>query len=296
MRFDGALDSQPSLHRFKQVYRSIMTEHLISPESQPALLHHALEGIARDFFFESIREVAKNLDTAFALLDSQFDSEHRRAQARAFLESQSLAAIRTEFQCSNSRALEHAVQRINNVTPQCGSAMNDDVHRSHWLANIVRQEEWAQPVLTARLTQALGYSQFHTMLVSALTQLSLSRSTEASSEEMAYGSHFGAAYGMPRGRSHSIRSRGRRLYHGAISSSRQQYGRKRRTAAELRELKNRTTCLRCGQKGHWRAECSTPVSSLADAVRARIKSSGDNDSAVRSALTALVLEEDAYTE
>ena len=44
-----------------------------------------------------------------------------------------------------------------------------------------------------------------------------------------------------------------------------------RSKDELKRLKARTRCLRCGKKGHWRAECKEAGLSMSDATQSRIR-------------------------
>ena len=85
-----------------------MQEYEILRDQQVGLLHHALEGQARYFFFEHIQYRLSNLGEAYRASEERFDSENMRAQTRAFLDTQSVASIREEFICSLAPALDKA--------------------------------------------------------------------------------------------------------------------------------------------------------------------------------------------
>jgi len=135
-RFDGSIGSKTSLFRMRRIYTTAMDEYDIQRDDQVSLLHHGLCGQAKDFYFDHIQGRVTQLGEAFALLTNRFDTEHKRAQAIAFLDAQSLSSIRDEFNCSTAVALDKAFNRISDVIPQCGPEMSADVHRGHYLASI----------------------------------------------------------------------------------------------------------------------------------------------------------------
>eukprot|EP00171_Calliarthron_tuberculosum_P017430 IDg17430t1 len=115
--------------------------------------------------------------------------------------------------------------------------MQDDVHKSQYIASIARAEIWAALVLTQSLTKAMNYHAFYTMLVAVATQQSLSESasipiTAPYSQKLAYTTYHGSTYAQnPR------RNTGKR--------SPKHQTRQNRTLKELQELQRRTHCLRC---------------------------------------------------
>lgn len=82
MRYDDALDSQPSFRRFKESYTSIMEEHVVSAAQGCAAPSRA--GRIRSSTFS--KRFAVRLPTSklhSKMLDGHFDSENRRVQTRA---------------------------------------------------------------------------------------------------------------------------------------------------------------------------------------------------------------------
>ena len=95
-----------SLHRFKQLFLTRIEQYKLPDESDLPLMPSALEGIALDYYFDSIKGVAETVADAFDLLDSTFNSQNTRAQFQNYLESLTLAAVRESESCSTAKAFE----------------------------------------------------------------------------------------------------------------------------------------------------------------------------------------------
>ena len=67
-------------------------------------LAQALSGIALDFYHENIQDKTTDIIEAFQILEKIFDSQHSRAQAQSYLESQTIASICEEKNCSTTSA------------------------------------------------------------------------------------------------------------------------------------------------------------------------------------------------
>ena len=145
-KFTGSYESPISLHRFKQLFLDTLEQHNIPASHRIQLLPNALKGIALTHYLDKIRgnPEIRTLAQAFSSFEAVFDSAHTRAHAQAFLNATTLESIRDAEQCSTAKALEHAQTRINNVGPMCGPAFQHESHRSNWLANMLRREDWAQ--------------------------------------------------------------------------------------------------------------------------------------------------------
>eukprot|EP00171_Calliarthron_tuberculosum_P014259 IDg14259t1 len=128
------------------------------------------------------------------------------------------------------------------------------------------------------------------MLHAAVTQHCLSNLSDAkkiSSDNsaiihLAYTAHYGSTYASSSrpGARHSSRSPSKSFPH------------RKRTLAELKSIKKRTRCLRCGEVGHWSAECLRRDFSMTDAIRARFAESGGNERAISEVLFTIVQEDD----
>lgn len=67
------------------------------------------------------------------------------------------------------------------------------------------------------------------------------------------------------------------------------------SASKLQQIKNRTKCLRCGQKGHWRLECPLRNKKAIHKVMMQyIEENGNDESAVAKTLLAFAHEEEEY--
>lgn len=287
--FSGTFESALSFHRFRKLFEGTCNQFGVSSASRVSLLSNALTGIALDHYLEFIQGKVESINEAFEVLEKRFDSQYARAQAQSYLESQTIASIREEKDCSTISALEYAQRRINNVIPMCGPAFIDESHKGRFLAHMLRFESWAQPCLAMRMTQAQGYSTFVAALHSALTQQTLSGQGEKlgtskpNANLMAHTNWFGQQYANPTYK--------RRYPHHSE--------RPRRSREQLAKLKARTRCLKCNQLGHWRAECPNKQLSISDAIESRMKRTGGSPSSMRTALIALAVDEDehnAYTE
>lgn len=263
--FSGSYDSPMSLYRFKQLFSTTIEQYQIPQHSALTLMLTALEGVALDYYFDKIKGHANNLNEAYKLLDARFDSPHTRAQAQSFLESTTLASIRETESCTTARALEFAQRKIANVAPMCGPAYRDESHKARWLANMLKHETWAQQCCERLMTDAQDYATFVASLNSAITQQSLSRSTnmEKPSTTMALPTWYGQRYATDVNRNN-------RRYNGNHKN------RYRRTPEQLRRLKANTRCLKCNEKGHWRAECPNRSMTMSNAINARIKTAQEN--------------------
>ncbi len=69
------------------------------------LLHHCLSGLAKDFYYEKIKDQAKTVGEAFTILQKHFSSKHHQAQAHAFLDKLRIANIMVENNGSALKAL-----------------------------------------------------------------------------------------------------------------------------------------------------------------------------------------------
>ena len=287
-RFSGSYESKLSLYRFKQLLKATCEQYCIPPNHCIGLLTNALEGVALDFHLENIHGKVSTLKEAFELLDSRFDSPHSRAQAQSYLESMTMESIRQSERCSTARALEVAQLRINSVAPMCGPEFANQSHKARWLANMLRGEQWAQQCCIARITQAQDYATFLAALNAALTQLAIAvpdsiptprsyAKTTQHQPEMAHTTLYGKQYATP------------------IRRNRQppplHRGRPRRTAYELQNIKQRTRCLKCGQRGHWRAECPNRNLSMTDAIQSRLNTTPPE---LQDTLIAMAHDEDEY--
>lgn len=143
-RFSGDYDCQMSLYRFKQMVYATCDKYNIPERSRASILTDALEGQALDFYLDNIAGQAVTLSSAFESLEQRFDSPHSRAQAQSYLESLTLTSIRDAEQCTTAKALDIAINRISSIAPMCGNAFGHESHKSRWLANMLRQESWAQ--------------------------------------------------------------------------------------------------------------------------------------------------------
>ena len=289
LKFSGSYESRVSLHRFKMLFTDALKQFDIPASSRVQLLPSALTGMALDYYLDKIRNNAniRNLEQAFASLDDRFDSPHTRAQAQAYLESMTLQSIMDSEQCSTAKALEIAQARIINVSPMCGPAYQDESHRGRWLANMLRHEQWAANCLKDRMTQAQDYGSFVASLNSALTQDSLSKTnllsaSSGNTQGIPPPVFFNQQFAKPPNRGKPFMSR--------------RVNQRRRTPTQLKELKSRTRCLKCGETGHWRAECPNRHLSITDAIKSRLHSTGTNFNAVCSTLDAMALDEDQYNE
>jgi len=180
-------------------------------------MHHALSGLAKDFFFDKIQHQCTTLGEAYSMLQERFDNESTRVQMKARIDNISIGSLRKEHSISTEQALHRAFKMITDLFAA-----------------------------------------------------------------MAYNNHFGSQYAQPRKPNNS--------------SYRPRQPRKKRTLAELQELKKRTRCLKCGEVGHWRAECPKRDLSLTDAIRSRIVHNGKNNKAVADVLFAMVQEDDEFNE
>ena len=282
-RFSGNFDCPVSLHRLRQMVIINCDKYEIPERNRVSILTDSLEGQALDFYLDHISGQVESLQIAFNLLADRFDSPHSRVQAQSYLESSTIASIRDEKQCSTAQALDVAVKRISNVAPMCGPQYQHESHKARWLANMLKQEEWAQITCANRMTLAQDYQTFIAALHASLTQMSISRgesitrkqSSSSSQMALTYQAFYGRRYARPP----SFLSRGRK--------------RSRHTPEQLRRLKDKTRCLRCGKKGHWRAECNENIT-MTDAINARMRTKGTNLTSIREALIALVQDEDDY--
>ncbi len=280
-RFSGNYDCPVSLYRFRQMVFATCDKYSVPERSRVSILTDALEGQALDYYLDNIAGQVDSLATAFQLLERRFDSPHSRAQAQSYLESLSLSSIRDSQQCSTAQALDIAIKKISSVVPMCGPAFSHESHKSRWLANMLRNEDWAQQCCANRMTMAQDYKTFVASLHSALTQLSIANgATTAATQNSSQlivptPTYFGRRYALPTRQFRRV-------------------NKPRRTPEQLRRLKETTRCLKCGQKGHWRAECPQRHISMTDAINARMRANGTNMTSVHDTLIALVKDEDEY--
>ena len=277
-RFSGSYSGGESLslHRFKQLYRSVIEQYEIPDPHRVENLTLALRGPALDFFMDQVQNVSSTLEEAFCAFDRRFDSAHSRAQAQSYLESLTIAAIMEAERCSAMKALELAQSKISSVGPMCGPAFQHDSHKSRWLAQMLKSEDWAQDACTARMPHAHDYPTFVASLHAALTQRTIANTNSQPHEPMVHATHYGRQYALPR-RRRPFTHRRRPI---------------RRTQKQLEEIKSRTRCLKCNQLGHWRAECPRRDISITDAVGSRLAQGGD----AHDTLLALTADEDQQTD
>ncbi len=288
LRFSGSYDSTLSLHRFMQLFDATVEQYDVPDTSCVPLMMSALQGVALDFYFDTIKNNAQTKMEAYNLLKQRFDSASTRAQAQSFLESLTLESIQRADNCSTARALELAQQKIANIAPMCGPEYRHESHKARWLSNILRNEKWAQLCCERRLTEAQDYSTFISALNSTLTQQTITLNngnrdeSNAPGGTMAIPTYYGQRCATP---TRPFRIPYRRRNNG-----------RRMTAQQLRAKKQRTRCLKCGEYGHWRAECPKNNMTMSDAINARIAESGDNLSTIKNTLLAIVAHEDEHTD
>ena len=169
----------------------------------------------------------------------------------------------------------------------CGPAYRDESHKSRWLSNMLRHEEWVQHCCERLMTDALHYPTFTASLHSALTQQSLTRDSKnafdnKNTSEMALPTWYGQRYATPVRR------------YRFPNSSRENRPRTKRTPQQIQKLKANTRCLKCGEFGHWRAECPNRHMTMTNAIKARISNSDNNPTALHNTLVALAIDEDNH--
>ena len=279
--FSGTFDSSASFHRFKKLYNNACAQYFLPDHTRINLLAQALSGIALDFYLENIQDKTTDIIEAFQILEKRFDSQHARAQAQSYLESQTIASIREEKNCSTTSAMEIAQRRIHNVIPMCESAFRDDSHKGRILAHMLCHESWAQPCSAMRMTQAQSYKTFVAALNSSLTQRSISELDSSSISKDKPGMANVNWYGQKYAATKASFAKRRRL----------NPDRPRRSFWELQNLKARTRCLKFNQVGHWRAECPHHNLSMTDAIESRIRT----PESAHNYLLAMTIDEDEHS-
>ena len=188
------------------------------------------------------------------------------------------------------KALEYAYNKIIRMQPQCGPDFLGDEHRAHWLAGMLRQEDWSKFVRAQRLTTGLSSEQFYTMLLSTAQELT---STDSASDERRPPGLDDMAYSLNMNQFARLIRNTRTRPKSNFNERFRRENRRRRTKEELAKLKARTKCVKCRKVGHWRAECTDNTLTLTDAINSRIGSGGGVPESIRNALIALVRHEDA---
>ena len=290
-RFSGDYDCAISLYRFKQMVTTACDKYSLPHDARVSVLTDALEGQALDFYLDNIAGQVENLRRAFEILEQRFDSTHSRAQAQSYLDSLTLSAIRESERCSTAQALDKAIKKISSVAPMCGPGYGHESHKSRWLTNMLRHESWAQQCCENRMTMAMDYRTFIAALHAALTQRSILANANGSDKSqlaLPASEFYGRHYAFPSRRPNRRRD---------MRDNRNRFrGYSRRTPEQYNLLKQTTKCLRCGQMGHWRAECPQKQISMTDAINARLKSMGTHHTSAQEILIALVKDEDEYAE
>ena len=173
-RFSGTISCKVALHCIKMKYKTLMKEQEIPNDQAVSLMHSCLTGMALDFFYTSINGKVKNMEEAFQKLQAQFNYFQHQAQARLYLNGISIATVKAEKSCSELVALETIHGRIVDTVPSCGENFQHDCHKQEFLANAVKDCEWASQTLQARLTPSTGseqydYNTLYSKLSTALT-------------------------------------------------------------------------------------------------------------------------------
>ena len=143
------------MHLVKRKFNELIFEQEIPRSQTVQLIHNCLSGIANEYFYSNVRDVAKTPDEAFKALENRFNSKQHHSQALAYLRRLSFEGIKNEKSCSNLEALSIAHSQIIEYIPQYGlSYQNEhqDGHMSEFLAFMVDGQDWAENVLTARIT------------------------------------------------------------------------------------------------------------------------------------------------
>lgn len=103
-----------------------------------------------------------SIHDAFDLLEQRFDTHHVHTQARAYLNSITLADIRHKHSCDEAEALQLAHDQIFKTLLKCGKSLQRDDHRIFALQRVVQGEAWAATVLPLTGSANLTYADFHT--------------------------------------------------------------------------------------------------------------------------------------
>jgi hypothetical protein len=120
-KYSGTLEDAEMLSflAFRDSYVTAIEELDVPHDSSRVdLLHHALKGIARDFFFKAIRGHATQLATAFAALQDRFLNESVKLEIRSRLISMKLSDIQEAGDLDKRSAVQTAHRRIYALTMQ----------------------------------------------------------------------------------------------------------------------------------------------------------------------------------
>ena len=289
-KFSGSPGTGLALHLVKRKFNELIFEQEIPQSQTVQLIHNCLSGIANDYFYSNVRDVAKTPDEALKALENRFNSKQHHSQALAYLRRLSFEGIKNEKSCSNLEALSIAHSRIIEYIPQCGPSYqseHQDGHMSEFPASMVDGQDWAENVLTARITatdtlNGMDCNSFYAMLISALTLLENRKNPSSTSGTESPSRFYGERYGNTPAYKKKLHGNPRARY--------------RRSPAQLIAVKNRTRCLRCNALGHWKNECPQRGPTMTSIIRSRIKDRGGNDKGVAEVLYALVEGDDNFEE
>lgn len=284
-KFTGSRLSGQPLHVVKRKFQELIFEQEIPSDQIVQLMHNCLSGVANDYFYTCIRDVTNDMEVAFGMLEKRFSSKQHHSQALTYLKRLSFRGIKSEKSCSDLEALSIANERILQHIPQCGPSYqgeHQDGHKTQFLADIVDGEDWAQHVLTARITandkdgNGMDYDTFYSMLTSALTLVENRKNSDESNIETLYGAKYGRPnFGIKR-------SRFKNNY--------------RKPGISVRDSRMNNKCFICKKPGHFRNECPLRNASMTDIIKARIRESGGTNKAAAEVLFCLAQDEDNYYE
>jgi hypothetical protein len=305
-KYTGAPDS-PDLDLVRLTYERAVRECMLVEEEPLQLVHHCFDGDAKRFYFSDVRiKEAKTHSSVFDLMRARFVPSSARAAITTRLRNLSFANMvsgnNAKYYGDPQGALDALYREIERNMPNVLASSAGDRNAGEFLRSAVLSETWASNAceryttniemtfaeLYAALTAAIvtraetGHARAKAYAATSNAHYAAELLQNATEEETE--THYGGSYAYGVRQGHAWRHRrGQNRPSGSRGYPSRPPHQSYRAPPQHRI--NRT-CWRCKRPGHLSYQC-TADQTMRDAVRARVRESGNDPAAAASTLYAL---------
>jgi hypothetical protein len=314
-KYSGILAESPSLAEARNTYITYCNQKEFSRADRVKLISCVLKGPALNYWMSNIegKDEFTELASVFKQFEIQFDTPAHQRQIESLAYSMTLEEARKKKNCNRIAALGYLYHEVARLNEQFPKVKRGEQFRTQTLMKIVERYEWSRTAAEEVMQDTLNFDSLYTKISASIViwenevlrsghdpDLADDRRKPVWTATSFVG--YVAQYANPvqRRLPAALSMASPRYHHRRQTSTQNSFAPSRFQKRDNRDnrSKNETHCFKCGQQGHWRAECNNnATNSLLNATRSRIRELGGqpNEAAAR-VLFELVTEEDACNE
>jgi Zinc knuckle len=269
--FSGRLDENLDIKL--RNYEEAARENKLSEEQRSQLIYHVLSGEAQDFYFDHIKHCHVTYADRRAALEKEYCSSARQGRARAHLKSARVTTYIAQAQGDVLKGITALYDDISKYAPQCPPDSRTDIAKRRFLEDSIAGYSWSRDSVARAEIEGNPEHTFNGLFQSSCAniqqEIKAAKAVQADTDMGRMGINpssstatssvmYGQRYATPRAQ--------KKPPPRYISST---------------PSKRSKTCWKCGEEGHFVANCPRKDLSLTDVARGRLKTSDDDRSATR---------------